>query len=339
MKNQQGFLNILMLLPLLLFSTVVSAQSDVDPQRDLSVRWQTNRNGGDPGIIMGDITNKSVNTYPCVWIELDLYTRFDMRPPGEESKHLGVLPIEVQNVTPRTVRNFKQPLPYPAGVGLKGISACPNQRPEPGTKILSFTAEPLTIQAGQTATLQWRIENAQTILVGEGNPQWSGGGSAEPILRPRSVEAAGSLQVSPSQTTTYRLKAVKGPLSTYKDVTIRVTSPPPVRPTPTPPPTAPPTTGFCSISGRIVRDKREYGTTVGLYATGNTRRRLFSAAVDSTGRYTFTDVPAREYQIIPRGNYPSGRDAIGPDPNSRRLNCLPGGSYRGLNFVIKNFEG
>jgi hypothetical protein len=79
-------------------------------------------------------------------------------------------------------------------------------------------------------------EQAQ-VFVGERNPEWPRT-SSEPILAPRGIDPSGSRQVSPSQTVTYRLEAKKAGKSTFKDVTVEVTSAP-----------APPAT--CSITGRI----------------------------------------------------------------------------------------
>lgn len=88
--------------------------------------------------------------------------------------------------------------------------------------ITSFTAEPSTIQKGQSATLRWSVENATDMSIDQGIG---------------AVQSNGSRQVYPSATTTYTL-AVNGPGgSDSRSVTVEVSNPPP----PPPPPPAPPT--------------------------------------------------------------------------------------------------
>jgi len=222
MKNRHEFLSISLLLPLLLFfSPGVYTQLAKDPQRDLSVSFSSKHEGTDPGSVFGVVTNKSANAYPCVRIEFDLY--MPLRPLGPKS-HLGVLRVEVRNVHPRAVRDYQRGLPFPATIGLKSVSECPEQPTEELPDILSFTVTPPRIQAGQTATLQWRTANTDHVFIGERNPEWPRTSSAEPIRAPRGIAPSGSLQVSPSQTTTYTLGAAKWADSVFKSVTVEVTS-------------------------------------------------------------------------------------------------------------------
>jgi len=209
------------------------AQLAKDPQRDLSVSFSSRHEGSDPGSVFGVVRNSSINAYPCVHIEFNLYTRFDLVPPGEKGRYLGVLPVEVQDVHPRSVRDYRQQLPFPAGIGLKSVSECQG---EPATEspeapailpqILSFTVIPTRIHTGQTTTLQWTLQwrtaNADQVFVGEGNPKFPQT-SSEPIVAPRAVETSGSWQVNPSHTTIYRLEAKKGADSAIKVVTVEVT--------------------------------------------------------------------------------------------------------------------
>src|SRR6185369_11448920 len=104
MKNRHQLLTILFLLPLVFLSGPNTYPQTKDPSRDLSVSWSSRRES-EPGTLFGSVTNKSINSYPCVRIEFDLATRFDQRRPGEPGKYLGVLPVEVKNISPRTVRN------------------------------------------------------------------------------------------------------------------------------------------------------------------------------------------------------------------------------------------
>jgi peptidoglycan-associated lipoprotein len=85
-----------------------------------------------------------------------------------------------------------------------------------------FSAEPSTIQPGESALLRWRVERASGV-------------SLEPGIG--AVSAEGSRNVSPSASTTYRLH-VSGPGGVADaTATVAVTAPPPPPP---PPPSAAP---------------------------------------------------------------------------------------------------
>jgi peptidoglycan-associated lipoprotein len=111
--------------------------------------------------------------------------------------------------------------------GLLVLGACkkkvqpapPPPPPPPPAPTASLTANPATIEKGQSATLTWQTTNATDVeLEGTGK-----------------VDANGSTQVTPTDSMTYRLTA-KGPGGT-QDATARVTVTQPPPPPP-PPPTA-----------------------------------------------------------------------------------------------------
>ena len=86
--------------------------------------------------------------------------------------------------------------------------------------IVSFTAEPGTIERGQSSTLRWSVTGATDISIDQGLG---------------AVQSNGSRQVFPSNTTTYSLTA-RGPGGTdSRSATVEVTVAPP--PPPPPPPT------------------------------------------------------------------------------------------------------
>ena len=94
--------------------------------------------------------------------------------------------------------------------------------PPPPAKpsISQFVAEPSTIQRGQSATLRWEVSNATEIAINQGIG---------------AVQARGTRQVFPNDTTTYTL-TVKGPGGTdTRSATVGVTVPPPPPPPPPPP--------------------------------------------------------------------------------------------------------
>lgn len=89
--------------------------------------------------------------------------------------------------------------------------AAPAPAPKPAPAIRSFTVEPGSITAGQSATLSWAVENADSVNI-------SGIGA---------VQSTGNRSVSPSSTTTYRLTATGPGGTTERSVTLSVSAPPP----------------------------------------------------------------------------------------------------------------
>lgn len=97
----------------------------------------------------------------------------------------------------------------------------PAPPPTPKAPVISdFTAEPSSIERGQSSTLRWSVSGATGISISQGIG---------------TVQANGSRRVFPSETTTYELTA-SGPGGTVtRNATVNVTAPPP----PPPPPAAP----------------------------------------------------------------------------------------------------
>ncbi len=93
----------------------------------------------------------------------------------------------------------------------------PPPPPPPPAPTASLTANPATIEKGQSTTLSWQTSNATDVTI-------EGIGAVEP---------SGSRQVTPTDSTTYRLVA-KGPGGT-QDATARVTVTAPPPPPPPPP--------------------------------------------------------------------------------------------------------
>lgn len=107
----------------------------------------------------------------------------------------------------------------------------PPPPPPAAAPTASLSANPSTIQQGQSTQLTWRTENADQVMI-------EGIGS---------VERSGSRAVTPDASTTYRLVA-RGSGGT-QDATARVT----VTPAPPPPPVAEPTVGEAELFARNVR--------------------------------------------------------------------------------------
>ena len=97
---------------------------------------------------------------------------------------------------------------------LEGESGTPP--PPAGLPTVSLTAQPASIQRGESATLQWSSTNAASVTIDQGIG---------------AVEASGSRLVSPTGTTTYRIVATNADGRTAADsATVTVTAPPPSGP-------------------------------------------------------------------------------------------------------------
>lgn len=98
----------------------------------------------------------------------------------------------------------------------------PPSNPGPAPTVSSFTANPASITAGQTATLSWSVSGATTISIDNGVGD---------------VSTLTSKAISPAQTTTYRLTATNSAGSASANATVTVTAAAP--PVDSQPPTVP----------------------------------------------------------------------------------------------------
>jgi peptidoglycan-associated lipoprotein len=118
--------------------------------------------------------------------------------------------------------------------GCKKKETAPPPPPPPKAPTATLSANPTSIQAGQSATLTWSTEFATDVAL-DGNK----------------VDPSGSQTVSPTQTTTYHLTA-KGNGGT-QEATAQVSVAPKPTPTPTPAPTPPPVTDD-QLFAQMVKD-------------------------------------------------------------------------------------
>ncbi len=102
----------------------------------------------------------------------------------------------------------------------------PAPAPAPAPKaptVTQFTAEPTSIQRGQSSTLRWEVSGDVTsVSINQGVG---------------TVQNTGSRRVFPSDSTTYTLTASGPGGNTTASATVEVTSPPPPPPPPAPAPT------------------------------------------------------------------------------------------------------
>ena len=118
--------------------------------------------------------------------------------------------------------------------GCKKKETAPPPPPPPKAVTATLSANPTSIQAGQSATLTWSTENATDVAL-DGNK----------------VDPSGSQTVSPTQTTTYHLTA-KGAAGT-QEATAQVEVAAKPTPTPTPAPTPNPITDE-QLFAQMVKD-------------------------------------------------------------------------------------
>ena len=116
-------------------------------------------------------------------------------------------------------------------------AAPPPAPPPPPAKpsITSFTAEPSSIERGQSATLRWSVTGADSVSIDQGIG---------------TVQANGNRRVFPSDSTTYTLTASSGGGSVTASATVNVTAPPPPPPPAPPPPKA-------SLDERLTSDVQD----------------------------------------------------------------------------------
>jgi peptidoglycan-associated lipoprotein len=95
----------------------------------------------------------------------------------------------------------------------------PAPKPNP-PRIDTFAAEPSTLERGQSSTLRWTVANATNMSIDQGIG---------------AIQANGSRQVTPGNSTTYTLTASGAGGTDTRSVTVSVNAPPPAPPPPSKP--------------------------------------------------------------------------------------------------------
>lgn len=163
-----------------------------------------------------------------------------------------------------------------------------------------FTANPTTIQAGQSTTLSWgQVLNAQWVQLSSQNQGGSG------------VPTPGSVQVAPNRTTTYYLTAWCQGNSAQLQVTVTVSNPPP----PPPPPGENRITGITKNGG--LSNKNQLVVTANYFWNGqdapaNVSATAFNGAGQALGRSNATRIdPNRDFSANLRfAPYPPGMSRV-----------------------------
>ncbi len=115
-------------------------------------------------------------------------------------------------VTPKQTTNYIITATGPNGTGAASCNVAITVTPGALPRIVRFSATPMTITAGQSSTLTWRVDNATTVSISQ-----IGGNLA----------LSGSQSVSPSATTTYTLTATNAAGSVTGQATVTVSAAPP----------------------------------------------------------------------------------------------------------------
>jgi peptidoglycan-associated lipoprotein len=123
----------------------------------------------------------------------------------------------------------KKKVPAPPPPPPPAPAPAPPPAPPAAPAVAQFTAEPSTIQRGQSATLRWEVGgDVSNVAINQGIG---------------TVRSTGSQQVTPTNSTTYTLTATGPGGSVTSSATVSVvTPPPPPPPAPPPAPSAPPAT-------------------------------------------------------------------------------------------------
>ena len=130
----------------------------------------------------------------------------------------------------------KAPPPPPPPPPTPTTTTTPPPPPTPNAPtVAQFTAEPTSIQRGQSSTLRWEVSGNVTSV------------SIDQTLG--TVQNTGSRRVFPSDSTTYTLTATGPGGSTTATATVSVTAPPPP-----PPPPAPTTQTQGTLESRLASD-------------------------------------------------------------------------------------
>lgn len=144
-------------------------------------------------------------------------------------------------------------------------------KPAPPAKpaISTFTAEPSSIQRGQSSTLRWNVSGADSITIDNGIG---------------AVSASGTRQVFPSSTTRYTLTATNAGGTTTMSANVTVSDPPP----PPPPPAKAPAK---SLSERLATEVSDVYFDYDQYAIREDARSVLSRNSDALKRI-LADFPA-----------------------------------------------
>lgn len=124
----------------------------------------------------------------------------------------NVGPIGTRTLSPSSTTTYTLTATNSGGSATATATISVSAVPTPAPVVTTFAAQPSSIQLGQSSTLSWSVQNADSISINQGV------GTVGPI---------GNRTLSPTGTTTYTLTAIGPGGSTTATASISVTQPPP----------------------------------------------------------------------------------------------------------------
>ena len=162
MNHQRKFgIGVVLTALFLMRTQTIDAQMVRDPQRDLSVTFSSRHNGREPGAVVGVVRNNSANAYRCVPLNLPLYG-FHLGLHGQEGRHLGVLPMQLENLQPGEFQPYKRALPFfrqeqdSLGHQLRNKPFGQTGIETPGGPKSCFTLRPDRVRNGEAVIFTWK---------------------------------------------------------------------------------------------------------------------------------------------------------------------------------------
>ena len=307
---------ILLLLNLLVIGslTIISSVAETGLERDLSASFGSE---GD-GFVIGKVTNKSANHYPCVRLQFYMI---------KQNRKSGFFSTEVRNIKPHSIVRYKGKLPDPVpSFGLDSIRTCRKgsspKADKDKPKIVEFSVSPKSVKAGETVSISWKVQNAKSVQLYLDGVEWKPDRMSSNRW-PSSMKEG--LQTGIDRSTNFKLIASNGKTTTQKTVTVSVR-------------TASKSKGTCTLSGTLTGKWRQEvqerfngpSTTwipdVGILSAA-TRKGVASMKVnEKTGGYKSKRLPAGSQYIL--------RPEWGAKPRERTVSCRSGKNHSGINFKI-----
>ncbi len=370
--NRRTLLTVLLLLSLpFFFDSSAYSQSVKNPDRDLLVSFARERETTEFGAVSGQVTNRSINVYPCVRLEFNLYGP-DQGTSG--GRRLGGISVEVLDVRPRSVRRYSQPLPYPAEtIAHKSVSECDQQGPGQSVVIYdnpNFEGRSRSFDIGShrlftpadfnDVASSIQVPPNLAVVVYEHADEGGGYGMSvdfledQPDLTPYDLNNKISYLVvfnrerpgffyarNRIQNREFVAGHWEGARAGGNPLNPNPVVAPPKPPNIPPVTTTPPAPGFCTISGSIRSNKSTYGTTIELYRDDGSRSLVRRITTHGEPFYRFPRVTEGRYLLIPKGRFPTGSGKMGglaAFPLTERVLCEPDRSHR-VDFAIRSTEG
>jgi len=353
----------LLLVSLCLLSVAQAPAVELEPQRDVHVRFSTEGSEKGAGFVVGEVSKvgkTATHDFSCVLLDFGLFTRFDQKAPGQPSQRLGRLSVEVKDLGSQTPVAYRKALPFPAGIRLEKISTCDSDAAKQAAKeaakeaarnpaketakepakesanepekkagppqILSFKVTPDRVQRGGSVNLSWEVQDADGVRLFDDSGEVEIRNLVPGGQRGRPLSISGSESLSIDKATTFRLLAVdRQGRRVAATTTVRLLNGQSVS-----------CRIFGKVSGTPVRIRLSPAgpletfklTHVGVFVPGEGQPTL-STRVNAQGGYSFPAVPGnQEFRVGP----------LGPnwlyEDSNERVSCLAGKSFR-VDFAIK----